>query len=70
MRVIYAGYSQQQFGAFNKWCSELDAANNPYIPVEPKKSTFKPKFDLPQIATYEGVFPAGFWDQCKRHVKA
>jgi hypothetical protein len=66
---VVAGYSQQQFGAFNKWRTVLEAASVPYVPVEPKKSCFKPKYNLPLLASYEGKFPADFWDGCRVEVR-
>jgi hypothetical protein len=47
----------------------LKAAGEPYVPVEPQKAPFKPKYDLPLLHSYEGKFPDNFWHGCRKEVR-
>jgi hypothetical protein len=67
--VACAGYSQQQFGAFNKWSWAFSEANRPYTQSQIIKTTFKPKFNLPVLPSYQGKFPQDFWDKIKKQVR-
>jgi hypothetical protein len=58
------GYSQQQFGTFNKWRARLEACNVPYEPQPVKKVPFAPKCQLETLPDYKCKFPDAFWATC------
>jgi hypothetical protein len=61
---VSTGYSQQQYGAFNKWKTRLWEVAALNFTSKPQTVSFTPKCNLPPLDSYKGKFPDGFWDPC------
>jgi hypothetical protein len=48
----------------------VEFASSMVIPCAPLMVTFKPKFNLPKLEDYRGIFPAAYWAKWKKNTVA